>query len=527
MTVPSASEDAADLLRDGREHLGRWQPAGDQRGDPAQRGLLVGEPVEFVAAVLELGAALGVRDRGRDEFGEVGYALFGVGREVLASRPGADRAPQPPLDHDRRRDPRPDSQPAEAVAVDVGHLAEVVEAGRVAGAQGDRQRQGRFECPAAPHRELVGVCGADAGHDGRCAVGVEADDGRGVGIEDVADLVRDGREHLAWWCPAGDQGGDPAQGGLLVGEAVEFVAAVLELGAALGVRDRGADEFGEVGYALFGVGREALVSGPDGDRAPQVSLDGDRRCDPRSESQPADGVAVGVAGVAEVVDAGRVAGAQDRRQGQRRLGPPAASDRELGGVRADAGHDGRRTVGIEADDVRAVGAEDVADLVCDGREHLGRRRPAGDQRGDAAQRGLLVGEPAEFLAALGVRGREGFGVTVVRGQGGDRADRGGGEEERDKGHHIVGVGDGEVVRRDDVVGQQRRGRDRGGQRRNQPTDQGHDHDGEQVEQHRAGQVHDVAELGHTQGQQGKDDQPGQRPGEPTPQGKPRPPRRQP
>ena len=113
--------------------------------------------------------------------------------------------------------------------------------------------------------------------------------------------------------------------------------------------------------------------------------------------------------------------------------------------------------------------------------------------------------------------------TAARGQGGDRADRGGDEEERDQGHPILGVGDGEVVRRDDVVGQQRRGRDRGGQRRNQPTDQRHDHDGEQVEQHRAGQVHDVAKLGHTQGQQGKDDQPGQRPGEPTPQGKPRPP----
>jgi hypothetical protein len=39
-------------LRDGREDLGRRYPAGDERGDVAQRLLLVGEMAEFVAAFL-------------------------------------------------------------------------------------------------------------------------------------------------------------------------------------------------------------------------------------------------------------------------------------------------------------------------------------------------------------------------------------------------------------------------------------------------------------------------------------------
>jgi hypothetical protein len=93
---------------------------------------------------------------------------------------------------------------------------------------------------------------------------------------------------------------------------------------------------------------------------------------------------------------------------------------------------------------------------------------------------------------------------------------------------MVEVGDGEVVeRRDEVVTQQHRGRDRGNQRRAQPTDQRHHHDGEQVEQHLAGHAQDVTKLSQTRCQQGKNDQPGQRPGEPVPRGQPRAQGRQP
>jgi hypothetical protein len=192
--------------------------------------------------------------------------------------------------------------------------------------------------------------------------------------------------------------------------------------------------------------------------------------------------------LAVVVVAGRAAGAQDRRQGQGRLRLPAASYRKLVGVCADAGDESRRAVGIETGDERGVGTQDATDLLRDGREHLRRRYPAGDQRGDAPQRGLLVCEHAELLVAHGVRGREGFGLAgAARSQPDHRAARAGDEEERDQGHHIVELDESEVVqRRDEVVTKQRRSRDRGGQRRNQPADQRHNHDGEQVEEHLAG-----------------------------------------
>ncbi|MCU1625453.1 MAG: hypothetical protein JWP64_402 [Pseudonocardia sp.] len=136
-----------------------------------------------------------------------------------------------------------------------------------------------------PYRRLVRGAAGDR-DDGRHAVGIEAGDGRGVGAEDVCDLLHDGREHLGRWHPAGDQRGDPAKRRLFLGEPAEFVTTFLELGAARRVRHRGPDELGEVRYALFGVGREALATGPGADRAPHATLDDDGRCDHRPDSQP-------------------------------------------------------------------------------------------------------------------------------------------------------------------------------------------------------------------------------------------------
>jgi hypothetical protein len=138
------------LLRDGREHVVRRYPAGNQRGDPPQRRLLVGEPVDFVATFLKLGAALGVRDCGADELGETGHALFGVGRETPPSHDD-DHAPQMSFDDDGSRDPRPGSHPADGVTGRAGGLAVVVGASRAAGAQDRRHGQGRLRLPAAPH----------------------------------------------------------------------------------------------------------------------------------------------------------------------------------------------------------------------------------------------------------------------------------------------------------------------------------------------------------------------------------------
>jgi hypothetical protein len=167
---------------------------------------------------------------------------------------------------------------------------------------------------------------------------------------------------------------------------------------------------------------------------------------------PAEGVTGRAGGLAVVVGASRAAGAQDLRHGQGRLRLPAAAHRQLVGGVAGDGDDGHRAVGIEAGDGRGVGTQDATDLLRDGRKHLRRRYPAGDQRGDPPQRGLLFGEHAELLAALGVRGHEGFGLAgAARGQPDHRADRARDEEERDQAHHIVELDESEVVQRPDEV----------------------------------------------------------------------------
>ena len=57
----------------------------------------------------ELVTAVGVRDRGVEQLGELGHALLGVARRRLARRPARDdHAPEPPVDDDRRSDGRAD-----------------------------------------------------------------------------------------------------------------------------------------------------------------------------------------------------------------------------------------------------------------------------------------------------------------------------------------------------------------------------------------------------------------------------------
>ena len=57
-------------------------------------------------------------------------------------------------------------------------------------------------------------------------------------------------------------------------------------------------------------------------------------------------------------------------------------------------------VGVEGEQRRGLGAEQPAGLLGDRREHLLGRRLAGHERGHAAQRGLLGGEPRELLEAV-------------------------------------------------------------------------------------------------------------------------------
>jgi ABC-type sugar transport system substrate-binding protein len=84
----------------------------------------------------ELGAAVGVGDRGRDELGEALDALLGVRRNRLGLRGGGDHhAPQPAVDDDRASDGRPDAEAPNGLGRAPGDLRGVV--------GGDRQRRGR------------------------------------------------------------------------------------------------------------------------------------------------------------------------------------------------------------------------------------------------------------------------------------------------------------------------------------------------------------------------------------------------
>ena len=88
-----------------RNDLLRAGAARHERRDPPQRGLLVGEPLHVLAR-------LGVRDGRRHELGEGGDPRLGIRAQgLVAARRGHERAPELPLDEDRRADRRAQPQP--------------------------------------------------------------------------------------------------------------------------------------------------------------------------------------------------------------------------------------------------------------------------------------------------------------------------------------------------------------------------------------------------------------------------------
>ncbi len=75
---------------------------------------------------------------------------------------------------------------------------------------------------------------------------------------------------------------------------------------------------------------------------------------------------------------------------------------------------------IDTGDERRLGTDQVAEFVGDRAEDLGRPRSAGDQRGDAPQRGLLIGQLAQpglvgwIMAGLWIGGMAHVGAGVWR-----------------------------------------------------------------------------------------------------------------
>src|SRR6267378_2344308 len=75
------TEEAIEFHADGREDVNGWHALGDERRDVAERGLLVGEPLERLTRFR-------VRNRGCDELREASEAYFGVRREWFTRRDG-------------------------------------------------------------------------------------------------------------------------------------------------------------------------------------------------------------------------------------------------------------------------------------------------------------------------------------------------------------------------------------------------------------------------------------------------------
>ena len=171
-----------------------------------------------------------------------------------------------------------------------------------------------------------------------------------------------------------------------------------------------ADQLGEAGDPLLGVGGQRPVDGVDDEVAPYAALDQDRASHRRAQPEPLPEVLGDRSGhVAPVVDPRGPPRPQDPRRDAIPREWPLAPDLgvgldALGRPAADGGHD---LPGLVADRRGGVRLEQPPDLLGHGGEQLGCRDALRDERRHPPQRSLLVREPGELVLPGG--GREGGG----------------------------------------------------------------------------------------------------------------------
>ena len=112
-------------------------------------------------------------------------------------------------------------------------------------------------------------------------------------------------------------------------------------------------------------------------------------------------------GAGVVVDPRRPAGLEHQRVQVPPAEAPPGADGEGSAGAVPRGDHRYRAVGAVPAHRRVVGAQQPPGFLGDRGEHLRRRRRAGHQRRHPPQRGLLLGEPAQFHAGLGVGDRGG------------------------------------------------------------------------------------------------------------------------
>ena len=362
--------------------------------------LVVGGGDHACARCGELRPRPDVRDRGRDQLGERLDPCLRADRHRIGRPRGDDhRSPQAPLDDDRAADRGSRLQLAAVRRDRTRCLAVVVHPGRLAAPrdQADDVPASKGE-PGADGHGIVELA-PPRHHRGRLVL-VEADQPRGVAFEQPPELLRDRGEDLRRGGFVRHERRHPAQGGLLVREATH-------LGPRLGVRDRRRDQLGELREPRLGAAREvARLLGVDEERAPHLSLDDDRATDRGAHSELlADEHRDRAGGACPVVFPGGPARRQDRRRKPVALERPHTPDLRVLTRGRPRRHGGQRPPGEVPDHPREVGAEQRPDLLGDGVEELARRHAPRDERRDAPQRRLLVRQPPDLRACLGVRDR--------------------------------------------------------------------------------------------------------------------------
>src|SRR4051812_23162270 len=136
----------ADLCDHRFEHVGRRRSLGYERRYAPQRALLVGEPGELFTA-------LGIRDRGPQELGELGEPMLDLVGEWPVWRGGAHGSPDRAVDDDRGARGGVESGRTSSGGERAGKVRVVIDPGRAARSVHLRDHRRAVEWPARPRLE--------------------------------------------------------------------------------------------------------------------------------------------------------------------------------------------------------------------------------------------------------------------------------------------------------------------------------------------------------------------------------------
>jgi hypothetical protein len=212
-------EQRADLRRDRAEQVRGRGLARDQRGDAAQRRLLVREPAQ-------LRARLAVGHCGRDQLGEALEPRLGPLGQRRGARVDDHHAPQLAGDDDRARDRGSYAEPADLRGHLPRQLAPVVHArGSQARSHAAGERVLAADGQARPDAERLAIRRPGGDHLLHIA-GLVARHPRDVGPEQPDGLLDHGGEDVAGRDLAGDERRDPPQRGLFVRQPRERAAGL-------------------------------------------------------------------------------------------------------------------------------------------------------------------------------------------------------------------------------------------------------------------------------------------------------------